>query len=94
MNSKYVNVDIGADLHKKLKVAAAKEGISMTQFINLKLLRFFDTPLKEDIGISHGTTEKIVGDIREITKNSPSDKALQELAKRKFTPVPKPGKKK
>ena len=38
--------------------------------------------------------EKIVGNIREVTPNRPTEQDLKEIEKIKFTPVPKPRKKK
>ena len=39
-------------------------------------------------------TEKIVGNIREVTPNRPTKQDLKEIENIKFTPVPKPRKKK
>ena len=69
---KYINLKVSTEFHQMVKIQAAEEGISMTEYINNKINKK-ETPDKK---------------FTTVTPNPPTEQDLKEIESIKMTPSP------
>ena len=95
---KYINLKVSTEFHQLVKIQAAEEGISMTEYINNKINKK-ETPEKKPQEKSKITLKEVSDAIEDVVTESmplnPAPKDYKDRAEfiEKFNPQPKKGKK-
>ena len=93
-DTKYVNVDIGEEFHTKVKIAAVKEGVTMTEYVNEALRSYLDkSPEKEPQELTNKDKKETPKTTTNGGKVSDLTPKLRKATESYFNPQPKKGKK-